>query len=192
MSWGSLCSTENPYSKCGVPDEGYQRVKPCLGSVGCTTPTSIAAEKISLFVMSLPILIVLILGATGVMSATTMGWTVAGLAGAGFLIQLAGGDWKNRAVSLILSAAFASLMVTLGCLGGTGVLAGSGLITGLFVSHFVASAVFMMLKVCIGGCLTVAKNRDAFSSTEQDEGTGRRAPPPAYQTVNRSDKSYHG
>lgn len=155
-----MSSEANPFAPCGVSNLGYKTATPCLGSMGCTNKKSLAAEAISFMAVGIPVFIILVLGATGVMSNAAMGCSVAGIAGGAFLIKLAGGDFKKRLPSLLMSATFAALMVTLGVLGGTGVLTGSALITALFVSFFVGATCIELLKPTVGACMMASKSRE--------------------------------
>ncbi len=63
--------------------------------------------------------------AGGVLSPAAAGWTAVGIGGAAFLVQLAGGNLQNRKADLIVGGLFATALVTIGSLGGVGMLAGA-------------------------------------------------------------------
>jgi len=76
-------------------------------------------------VMLVALFVIGIVAATGAMSATAAGWTAVGLGGAALAIQFCGGNLKNRKVDLILAAVVAATIITMGALGGAGVLTGA-------------------------------------------------------------------
>lgn len=78
-------------------------------------------------VMLVALFIIGILAATGGMSAAAAGWSAVGLGGGALFAQLLGGDLKKRKVDLILAAICAAGLITVGALGGTGVLTGAQL-----------------------------------------------------------------
>lgn len=141
---------------------------------GCVGPQSFYSEITCWMTIPAALFIILILGATGVLSSSTLGWSVAGVAGGGFFLQLAGGKPKARAASLILSGLYASLLVTLGCLGGAGVLSGASLITALFVAYFVGGCCFINCgKIITAACLS-AKAMTPKTNENETEAARRR------------------
>lgn len=141
-------------------DDRKKLIDPCTSSFGCTSKNSTAVETVHLLLIPSAIFIILILGAAGILSNSALGWSIAGLAGGGFVYKLLGGDFKKRAFPLIVSGTFAALMVVIGCLGGTGILAGALLITALFISHFMGSSLESCTKTCRGCYKLVKVNQD--------------------------------
>ncbi|MCH9627571.1 MAG: hypothetical protein S4CHLAM2_12120 [Chlamydiales bacterium] len=63
--------------------------------------------------------------AGGVLSPAAAGWTAVGGGGAALLMQLAGGNLRNRKADLIVGGLFAISLITVGSLGGAGILTGA-------------------------------------------------------------------
>lgn len=61
----------------------------------------------------------------GHLAPTHLSWSAVGLGSSYLVIQGAGGKLRERKVALLMEALIAATVITLGCLGGTGVLSGA-------------------------------------------------------------------
>lgn len=90
--------------------QGYEPGPKC-----CATTSLAAIAGIALFIIGC-------VGAAGAFPGSAIGWVTVGLAGGRFALQLAMGNFKQRKIDLIVSGLLAAVLVTVGTLGGMGVL----------------------------------------------------------------------
>lgn len=128
-----------------IPLDAQTFSKGFLRAFGVVDKRTFCTEMLRAVTM-VAVLILLILGATGVISPFAVGIGVVGAIGAGTLLLLAGGRLKERAFSIIVASVNLAIIATLGCLGASGVLLGSTMLTFLFAA-------------CIAGCFLECMTR---------------------------------
>lgn len=87
-----------------------------LGPKCCAATTVNGVAMLALFVIGC-------MGAAGTFPGAAIGWVTVGLGGGAFLFNLAStDDFKRRKLDLIAAAVMAAILVTVGTLGGMGML----------------------------------------------------------------------
>lgn len=88
---------------------GYQETRPFM--MGCISN-----------VLMVALLAIGCLAASGILSATVAGWTAVGLGGGALTAEFIGGRVCSRMISILISSLFVVSIITIGALGGVGVL----------------------------------------------------------------------
>lgn len=131
----------------GIADNGsgYSYRKPCDQCLRITKIISVILVFLSLWA----IIIIGILGATQTLSSATMGWTLLGL-GSGILVANLLIGIESRKWVLLTFSAFAATFITLGALGGAGILSASQVGIGTLSTFPAAIPLFAMTGCCLG------------------------------------------
>lgn len=104
------CSDVWKFAKNAAEKKGVEISGRCISFT-----TLSAACSIALFIIAC-------VAASGVLSPQVAGYSIAGLAGGTFLFRLCAGNVKNSKTKIVFAALLAATFVTLGALGGTGIL----------------------------------------------------------------------
>jgi hypothetical protein len=116
--------------------QGYELGPKCCAIMGLSAITGL-----TLFIIGC-------VGAAGAFPGSAIGWVTVGLAGGGFALNLAVGNLEKRKVELIVGALVAAVLITVGALGGT------GLLSTIQVGWGIIGASLASLPVsCVAACL---------------------------------------
>lgn len=89
-----------------------------------------ATQGLSL-ITGIVLLIIGCVAAAGAFPGASLPWVTVGLAGGGFLLTLAYGKFSDRKFELISRALMAAAFITIGALGGAGILSTAGVAYGI-------------------------------------------------------------
>jgi hypothetical protein len=101
------------------------------------------------FITSLALFIIGCVGAAGAFPGSTIGWVTVALAGGGFVLNLALGNFKQRKFELILGGLLVAALIPVGVLGGVGILSATQVgwgILGTSLATSLAGGVYSCLK----------------------------------------------
>jgi hypothetical protein len=99
------------------------------------------------FIASMALFIIGCVGAAGAFPGSAIGWTTVGLAGGGFALSIAAGNFKLRKFDLIISGLMTAALVTIGAFGGAGILSATQVGWGIIGTSLAA-----MPLGCIVNC----------------------------------------
>jgi len=122
----------NPLAPCTdqLRAQGYEPGPKCCATQGLSTLAGMA-----LFIIGC-------IGAAGAFPGSSIGWVAVGLGGGGFALSLAAGNLKKRKLDLIPAAIIAAIVVTIGALGGAGVLSATQVGWGIVGTTLAAGPIF--------------------------------------------------